>query len=134
MYVGESSRSICERFREHVKDNKKNLETSHMTKHETLIHGDINNKPYYDVRVKKFCKTPIERQVLEAVTIAARANETGVYIMNSKSEFNRCTLPRIVMYSGDKSEEDTNKAGQNELNGEQGGVPEGNPKKIKIKQ
>ena len=106
IHVGESARSICERFRDHVDDCKANLESSHMAKHEALVHGLDMTKPEYDIRVKKFCKSAIERQVLEAVTIASRAEEKGVTILNSKSEFNRCTLPRIVMYCGENKLEE----------------------------
>ena len=76
-----------------------------MAKHANLVHGFDNTKPEFDVRIVKFCKTAIERQVLEAVRIASRAGDHGVVIMNSKSEFNRCTIPRIVMFLGDQTDE-----------------------------
>ena len=68
---------MSERFREHARDYSSNLETSHMAKHESIIHGLDSVKPEFDIAIKRFCKTAIERQVLEAVTIASRANETG---------------------------------------------------------
>ena len=103
--MDETARSICERYSDHHKDYKDNLEKSHMSKHVELAHSSDSTKPEFDVRIIKFCKTAIERQVFEAVQIASRANEQGVTILNSKSEFNRCSLPRIVMYCGENSNE-----------------------------
>ena len=112
----------CERFREHNKDYQGNSDNSHMAKHVSLVHGSDDCMPVFDIRVVKFCKTAIERQVLEAVRIAYRASEPGVVIMNSKSEFNRCTLPRIVMFCGDKSNEVENNVPQNAESSEGGKV------------
>ena len=124
VYVGESARSVCERYGEHVGDFRSSLEKSHMSKHISLVHSLDTNVLEFDIRVVKFCKTAIERQVLEAVQIQHRANEPGIQIMNSKSEFNRCTLPRIVMFCGDQSSEEGSA---------KNGTGEGNPKGDNIK-
>ena len=105
VYVGETSRTVCERFHEHHTDYGKRLETSHMAKHSSLAHGLDSVQPEFDVRIVKFFKTAIERQVYEAIRISSRASEPGINVMNSKSEFNRCTLPRIVMFCGEKPNE-----------------------------
>ena len=46
------------------------------------------------MRLRGQFKTALERQVSEAVTILIEQRK-GVHLMNSKSEFNRCSLPRI---------------------------------------
>ena len=48
------------------------------------------------MRVIRNYKTPLERQVGEAVAIK-EAQEKGYTLMNSKSESNRCIIPRITM-------------------------------------
>ena len=124
VYVGESARSVCERYGEHVGDYKSSLEKSHMSKHISLVHSLDANVPEFDIRVVKFCKTAIERQVLEAVRIQHIANVPGIKIMNSKSEFNCCTLPCIVMFCGDQSSEEGSATN---------GSGEGNPKGDNVK-
>ena len=69
VYVGESARSVSERYNKHCADYKSNLEKSHMSKRTSLVHGLDMEVPEFDIRVLKFCKTAIERQVLEAVLI-----------------------------------------------------------------
>ena len=54
VYVGETARSICERYRDHHKDYKDNLEKSHMAKHVGLAHGSDNTKPEFDIKIIKF--------------------------------------------------------------------------------
>ena len=41
-------------------------------------------------------KTPLERQIGEATSIFMDRKKKGVTLLNSKSEFNRCTLPRVT--------------------------------------
>ena len=52
------------------------------------------------MRVRKYCKTSFERQILESVTIQQEKNRHQ--IMNSKSEYNRCSLPRISTKMGEQ--------------------------------
>ena len=53
------------------------------------------------MRVVGQYRTALERQVGEAVKILD-AQRKGKNLLNSKSEFNRCKLPRL--YVGDKKE------------------------------
>ena len=48
------------------------------------------------MRVKLRFKTALERQVSEAVEIH-QAQLKGYKLLNSKSEYSRCTLPRMKM-------------------------------------
>ena len=48
------------------------------------------------MRVVKRCKTALERQVGEAVHIEI-AQRKGYKLLNSKSEFSRCSLPRLML-------------------------------------
>ena len=50
--------------------------------------------------VRKFCKSSFERQILESVTIQHERNYH--HLMNSKSEYNRCSLPRLSTKMGDQ--------------------------------
>ena len=50
----------------------------------------------FGMRVIKRCKTALERQVGEAVHIEI-AQRKGYNLLNSKSEFSRCSLPRLMM-------------------------------------
>ena len=100
-YIGESSRSAYERGWEHVNDMTTLNPRSHMLKHILLHHpGQEMLSIEFDMKIRKFCKTSFERQVLEAVTIQQEKNNH--HLMNSKSEYNRCSLPRLSTKLGEK--------------------------------
>ena len=100
-YVGESGRSAYERGWEHVNDMTTLNPRSHMLKHILLHHqGQDMKSVEFGMSVRKFCKTSFERQILESVTIQQERNHH--HIMNSKSEYNRCSLPRLSTKMGDK--------------------------------
>ena len=101
-YIGETSRSGYERGREHWDMKEKYNEKSHMLKHCLLQHSELEpEKVRFGMRVRQQFKTALERQVGEAVAILEE-KEKGIELLNSKSEFNRCSLPRIT--AGDKKE------------------------------
>ena len=50
-------------------------------------------------------RTAIERQVAEAISIAREKNR-GKKLLNSKSEYNRCKLPRIITKNLRKEKEE----------------------------
>ena len=90
-YVGESARSAKERFGEHWDDAMKKRPDSHIYKHWQNQHG--GQKTAFKFKVVSFHNSPLDRQVSEAVRIA----RTGAgKILNSKGEYNRCELPRII--------------------------------------
>ena len=71
-------------------------EGSHLLKHYLIYHQDIPREEMkFGMRVRNVFKTSLERQVGEAVAIDYEMR-LGKTLMNSKSEYNRCTLPRIV--------------------------------------
>ena len=97
IYVGETSRALWERTSEHWSDFMTQKDKSHIAKHIANFHPNLHNPPDLKVSVVKYFQSALQRQVYEAVRIDRRAKEPGINIMNSKSEFNRCQLPRIIM-------------------------------------
>ena len=75
----------------HLENARKKRGDSHIFKHWMNQHGGRETK--FSFEIVKFFSTPLERQVDEAVRIA----KTGAgQILNSKSMYNRSSLPRIV--------------------------------------
>ena len=66
IYVGESSRSLMERSKEHHDDYKKNKEESHMSKHWANSHPGPEKPNFHQYIIGTF-KSSLERQVAEAV-------------------------------------------------------------------
>ena len=92
IYVGETARSGCERMTEHLNDAKQKQGDSHILKHWINHHGGRETK--FSFEIIRFFKTPLERQIGEAV----RIEKTGAnQILNSKSMFNRNGLTRIMV-------------------------------------
>ena len=109
-YVGETARSGYERCKEHVRDFENYYETSHLLKHYLLYHKDIKmSEMKYGMRVRKSFRSALERQVGEAIAIDMEQRR-GLKLMNSKSEYNRCKIPRICT----KTEKDLEKERQEE--------------------
>ena len=71
LYVGETSRSIFERGKEHWEGAKKGAENNHMVRHVKMEHKD-EGAPNFSLRVVKHYKTALARQVAEAVRIRRR--------------------------------------------------------------
>ena len=93
VYVGESSRSLYERAKEHVADRINNREESHQVKHWISSHEDLKSPPKFEFKIVSSFKDPLTRQLSEAIRIERR----GDSILNSKAEFNRCRIPRLVI-------------------------------------
>ena len=94
-YIGESARSGYERGGEHVDALNRMDERSHLLKHYVVKHRDIELKDFkFGMKIRSVFRTSIKRQVGEAVLIHLEKDK-GTLLMNSKSEYNRCTLPRI---------------------------------------
>ena len=90
LYVGESSRSLHERAREHWADADKGVDECHMMEHEHAAHRGEDGSPAFRFKVVKGCRTALERQVREAVRIQQRGS-----VLNKRGEFNRCKLTRM---------------------------------------
>ena len=93
LYVGETSRSIQERAIEHWGAARRGAEDSHMCKHQAMEHE--GEQPRFLFKVVTHHKTALSRQVHEAVRIRRRGGAGA--ILNSRAEFNRCHIPRLVV-------------------------------------
>ena len=72
VYVGETSRSIYERAKEHGADAVAGHEDSHMHKHWVLDHAEERERPKFKIRVVASFKDALTRQLAEAVRIERR--------------------------------------------------------------
>ena len=101
LYVGESSRTIFERSREHWNAWRTKKEDSHILKHQENEHGG-SSSPKFTMRVVKHYRSALSRQVGEAVRIRRRGGAGN--ILNSKSEYNRCRIPRLIIEEVDEEQ------------------------------
>ena len=92
-YIGETSRSICERTKEHWSSYRSRDKDSHLLKHQELCHKGA--PPKFIMRVVNNSRTALERQTREAVRIRRRGGEGA--ILNSKAEYNRSYIPRLQL-------------------------------------
>ena len=98
-YVGETGRSAYERGAEHLSDFLNYEEGSHLLKHYLACHRNLKMSDVkFGMKVRNCFKSAIERQIGEAVAIDVEKRK-GVQLMNSKSEYNRCHIPRITTKS-----------------------------------
>ena len=98
IYVGETSRSLFERGKEHWRDFTTNQEDSHIKKHHQIHHSGIG-EPSFHLRAVGFFKSALTRQIAEAVLIQRWGEDT---ILNSKAEFNRSKIGRLTLGEEDK--------------------------------
>ena len=91
-YIGETSRSVYERSREHWEGAKKGCLKNHMVKHQVMEHGG-EPKPNFFMKIRGYYRTALARQVAEAVMIRRRGGEGA--ILNSRGEFSRSYIPRL---------------------------------------
>ena len=99
LYVGESSRTIQERGLEHWAAFKRNKKDSHIWKHQELQHN--GEAPKFILRAISFHRSALSRQTAEAIRIRRRGGMGAV--LNSKSEFNRCYIPRLRVVEDDEA-------------------------------
>ena len=79
-------------------------EDSHMMKHIAFKHQDREIEDVeFGMRVISYTRSALERQVLESVKIQEERRKN--IIMNSKSEYSRCTIPRLTSKMGDKEDD-----------------------------
>ena len=99
-YIGETAKSAYERGANHLYD-RKSLDTgSHMLKHSVESHDGVDPETVtFHMRVIKYHKSSFERQINEAVTIQQNKKFN---ILNSKSEYNRSSIPRLGVKMGYK--------------------------------
>ena len=97
LYVGETSRTIQERAVEHWSQARKGDLKSHMVRHQAQLHP--GEPPSFHFKLISTHRSALSRQVREAVRIRRRGGEG--HILNSKGEFNRCHIPRLVLEEED---------------------------------
>ena len=99
IYVGETSKSLFERGKQHWKDLGAKQEDSHIYKHHQVHHGG-RGEPTFHLRPVRFFKSALTRQIVEAVLIQRWGGDT---VLNSKSEFNRSKIGRLTLGEGNKN-------------------------------
>ena len=98
-YIGETARSAYERGLEHLGDFESMKLDSHIMKHFLDMHeGERMEDIKFGMRICKAANSAFDRQIAESVLI--QANKTDHFILNSKSEYNRCALPRLTAKIG----------------------------------
>ena len=93
IYVGESSRSLYERGKEHWRSYRAGLEDSHIRKHH-ILHHEGRGEPKFHLRPVMFHRSSLGRQIAEAVRIERWGEDL---ILNSKAEFNRSRITRLTL-------------------------------------
>ena len=81
-------------------DAVKESEDSHMIKHWVEHHPEEKNVPKFTFKVVASFRDALTRQVSEAVRIDCR----GGGILNSRSEYSRCQIPRLTINMEDWKE------------------------------
>ena len=100
-YIGETARSAYERGLEHRDGYEKLDEDNHMIKHVANHHRDMKLEDIkFGMKVLKYTNSAMERQILESVKI--QEEKVKHYILNSKAEYSRCTLPRLTARMGEE--------------------------------
>ena len=94
-YIGESSRTLKERGREHHLDAKNDPEHSHIAVHQANYHPGLD--PRTEFNILKVCRTAFERQVREFSAIKILAENRRAVIPNVKTNFNRCWIPTVTV-------------------------------------
>ena len=99
-YIGESSRSSFIRGKNYSDDARLLSTGSHMLKHYLDQHQEEDmSSMVFRMKILSFKITAYERQVHESVLIQQNREH---HLLNSRSEFNRCSLPRLTVKLGDK--------------------------------
>ena len=91
IYLGETSRTLHERTKEHFKDAADFSEGSHMVKHWLSSHEDEETCPDFKFKIVGKFKDCLSRQVTEAVMI----HYSPDILLNSKNEYNSNCLARV---------------------------------------
>ena len=100
-YIGESSRSSFARGKNHLDDARLLSSGSHMLKHYLDRHlGERMEDMVFRMKVLHFKRSAFERQVHESVII--QQTRSHHHLLNSRSEFNRCSIPRLTVKLGEK--------------------------------
>ena len=101
-YMGETSKSCYERGWQHLSDATQLKPSSHILKHYLDNLDEELEDIKFGMRIRSTARNAFERQVAESVLIQQESNNHN--ILNSKSEYNRCALPRLTTKLGEKFE------------------------------
>ena len=103
-YFGETFRDANTRGAEHLSDYARKSEDSHMMKHLSENHPNCSPKDIkFGMSVVKSHRSSFERMIMESILIFRAGNN----VLNSKSEFSRCVVPRLsVMVGEDDKDKD----------------------------
>ena len=103
-YWGETARNAQLRGKEHVKDLETQRDGSHMMNHLNSEHqGQGTDEPAqesFSMKVHRRYRTPLERQLGEALNIAKGGGPGAEGIMNQKEEYSRCVVPELEVTEG----------------------------------
>ena len=92
------------RGKNHLDDARLLSTGSHILKHYIQKHSEENPEDMrFKMRILSFKRSAYERQVHESVLIQQNRNH---HLLNSKMEYNRCSLPRLTVKLGDKEMND----------------------------
>ena len=107
-YIGETSRSLMERWGEHVEDSKKRQEGSHIAEHMMTIHPEAwetdsqeDAWKYFKLEVIKVHSSSFIRQLREACTIMLQPGS----ILN---EYTCCIIPSLEVRGARKEDTKAN--------------------------
>ena len=117
IYIGETARSSYERGSEHLDAYKFNKEDSHMANHALEDHKE-EKKPEFAMKLLRNHKSPLYRQIHEAILIAKYEPIT----LNNKNEYNRCLLPRLSVMIGNlecRGDQESSKNSQDTMDDEE---------------
>ena len=106
IYTGESKMTPMERSRNHYDDYRLGLASSHMYKHFMNRHRQEKKRPEFKMVAVKFFKSAFIRQLSEAVRLRRRTQQPHIEVMNSRGEYSRTHLPRLVVESQDNPDLD----------------------------
>ena len=103
-YIGESARSGFERGFEHLNKLATLSSDSCLLRHMVSHHeGEDMEEVKFGMKILKYARSSFERQISEAVTI--QQEQDSHEILNSRAEYNSCSLPRLTTRMGDEEME-----------------------------
>ena len=86
-----------ERSGNHQDDYRLGSSSSHMYKHYMNKHRQEKQKPEFKMVAVKFFQSAFIRQLSEAVRLRRRTQQPNTTIMNSRGEYSRHRLPRLIV-------------------------------------
>jgi len=96
LYIGETGRSLYERAAEHLDDAFERKKGSHIFKHSAITHPDETTQPLFTFKVLKQHRSPLDRQLHEAVRISPHGG------LNSKAEYRQNQIKRLSVQFTDR--------------------------------